>query len=238
MAVIRIIDFEGNGTEPPAEIIELGWCDLTKADDQCDWTIGEPQSRLYGLTAPMDPCARAVHHITPAELAGKPLFDPAAAIAEMASDGVTAVAAHCWDLYEGKWLGPVLTPKLWPLCTYKAALRVWPDAPSHGNGALRYWLEDQGVTAPDYALTQPAHRAGPDAYVTAHMLKALLDRATGREMIAWTREPALLPTCPIGDWRGRKWSDVDGGFLTWMINKPVEPDLVWNARREMDRRAA
>ena len=124
------------------------------------------------------------------------------------------------------------------ICTYKAALRAWPDAPSHSNGALRYWLEDQGLIAIDHTLTQPVHRAGPDAYVTAHILLALFNAGhTGLEMIAWTKEPRLLPTCPIGKFRGKPWSEVEAGFLGWMLRQPtMEPDLKWNAEREIARR--
>lgn len=87
----------------------------------------------------------------------------------------------------------------------------------------------------------PPHRAGPDAYVTAHILKALFAAgATGKDMVAWTKEPRVLPTCPIGaEWRGKKWADVDAGFLRWMLNQAgMEADLRWNAERELDRRAA
>ena len=56
-------------------------------------------------------------------------------------------------------------------------------------------------------------------------------------MIAWTQEPRLLPTCPIGKFRGQKWADVEAGFLNWMLNQPtMEEDLKWNARRELERR--
>jgi exodeoxyribonuclease X len=144
------------------------------------------------------------------------------------------VAAHNLE-HEAKFWGE---PSLPVLCTFKAAMRVWPAAPSFGNGALRYWLEDQGLTAPDHAQTMPPHRAGPDAYVTACTLAALLTQVTAKEMVAWTREPACWPTCPIGEWRGKPWAEVDAGFLRWMVNKPVEPDLVWNAKRELDRRHA
>ena len=105
---------------------------------------------------------------------------------------------------------------------------------------LRYWLEDQGLLSLDHETAMPPHRAGPDAYVTAHILKALFAAgATGKEMVAWTREPRLLPTCPIGKFRGKPWPEVEGGFLQWMLKQAdMEADLKWNANRELLRRAA
>lgn len=234
MSRLRVVDFETNGIAPPDAVIEVGLCDLLQIDD--GWEVGQPASTLFGCEK-LKPEVRAIHHISTAELTGRPLFDPVALVEESVGANVVALVAHNWS-FEGQWLSdPVVAGFVRTLCTYKAALRVWPDAPSHSNGALRYWLEDQGLIAPDPALCQPAHRAGPDAYVTAHILKALLAQTTGREMIAWTREPALLPRCPIGDpWRGKPWAEVDGGFLNWMVKKPVEPDLVWNAKRELERR--
>jgi exodeoxyribonuclease X len=234
MTVLRVIDFETNGFAPPAEVLELGVCDLT-ASPEGEWTVGLPRSELFSIGAPLDPQARATHHIRPEEIADKPPYLPSAAIAR----NVDALVAHNWS-FEGQWLTEAVLGAVHVLCTYKASLRVWPDAPSHSNGALRYWLEDQGLIAPAWSITQPAHRAGPDAYVTAWILKALLTRVTGREMIAWTKEPPLLPTCPIGEkWRGKKWSEVDGGFLTWMLRQQdMDAGLKWNARRELDRRIA
>lgn len=226
MTIIRVIDFETTGMEPPAEVCEVGFCDLNLDQRGVD----NPASWLCGVKA-MPPEVRAVHHIALAECNGRDPFDPA----KMVDGTVSALAAHNAE-FETKFFQPTLPV----ICTYKAALRVWPDAPSHSNGALRYWLEDQGKIAPDHALTQPAHRAGPDAYVTAHILLALFDTgATGRDMVAWTKEPRQLPTCPIGaEWRGKKWADVDGGFLRWMTNNAtMESDLKWNAQRELDRRA-
>ena len=86
---------------------------------------------------------------------------------------------------------------------------------------------------------EPAHRAGPDAYVTAHILKAILEAGvSSRDLVAWTKEPRVLPTCPIGaEWRGKPWAEVDAGFLNWMLkNATMEEDLKWNARRELERR--
>lgn len=232
MTIIRVIDFETTGTEPPAEVCEVGTCDL----DLENRRIHTPRTWMCGVDT-MPPEVRAVHHITLAECEGWNKFDAAVMFdgARNAHPDAAAIAAHNAE-FETKFFEPTKPV----ICTYKAALRVWPDAPSHSNGALRYWLEDQGKIAPDHPLTQPAHRAGPDAYVTAHILLALFDAgATGREMVAWTKEPRQLPTCPIGaEWRGKKWAEVDGGFLRWMTNNAtMEADFKWNAQRELDRRA-
>lgn len=226
MTIIRVIDFETTGTEPPeAEVCEVGVCDLHLEDRRID----TPRSWLCSVKA-MPPEVRAVHHISLAECLGNPPFEAGDMFREM---DVQALAAHNSE-FETKFFAAPLPV----ICTYKAALRVWPNAPSHSNGALRYWLEDQGKISPDQAMTQPAHRAGPDAYVTAHILLALFDAgATGREMVAWTKEPRLLPTCPLGKFRGKPWSEVEAGFLGWMLRQPtMEDDLKWNAQREIARR--
>lgn len=229
--VIRLIDFETTGMEPPAEVVEVGYCDLTQAGDV--WEVGEPVSWLCGV-AQMPPETRAVHHISLADVRDLTPFDPVSPLNNGAARP-TVIAAHNMD-FEAKFLGDHGLPAI---CTLKAALRVWPDAPAHSNGVLRYWLEDQGLLALDHDKAMPPHRAGPDAYVTAHILKALLRVATGREMVAWTREPRLLPTCPLGKFRGKPWPEVEDGFLGWMLRQPdMEADLKWNALRELDRRAA
>ncbi|MDO9471930.1 MAG: exonuclease domain-containing protein [Caulobacter sp.] len=230
--IIRVIDFETTGMEPPHEVCEVGYCDLIKTAD--GWAVDPPVSWLCGVRS-IPPEVRAIHHITMAEVAGLEPFDPAAFFGEEGGAAAAVIAAHNME-FEAKFLGAHAVPTL---CTYKAALRVWPEAPGHSNGVLRYWLEDQGLLSLDHHTAMPPHRAGPDAYVTAHILKALLTRATAREMVGWTREPRLLPTCPIGKFRGKPWSEVEAGFLNWMLGQPtMEADLKWNAQRELDRRAA
>ena len=224
MTTIRVIDFETTGAEPPAEVYEVGICDI----DAETRAISAPVSWLCGVSS-MPPEVRAVHHISLADCAGQPPFDEFRLPA-----GAAVIVAHNAD-FEKKFIRCTLPI----LCTYKEALRAWPDAPTHSNGGLRYWLEDQGLVSPDHDLTQPAHRAGPDAYVTAHILVALMNAGhTCREMIAWTKEPRLLPTCPIGKFRGKPWAEVEGGFLGWMLRQPdMDQDLKWNAEREIARRS-
>lgn len=227
MTIIRVIDFETTGTEPPeAEVCEVGTCDLHLERRE----IEMPATWMCGVKV-MPPEVCAVHHISMAECEGWDAFDPSAMFER--SNYADAIAAHNAEFETKFFTSPVPV-----ICTYKAALRVWPDAPSHSNGALRYWLEDAGKIAPSHGLTQPAHRAGPDAYTTAHILLALFDAgATGREMIAWAKEPRLLPKCPLGKFRGVPWPEVEAGFLGWMLRQEsMEEDLKWNARREIARR--
>lgn len=224
MTIVRVIDFETTGVEPPeAEVCEVGICDV----DVITRSI-QPWKSWLCEVSDMPPDVRAVHHISLADCTGKPVFHSG-----MLDADVWGYAAHNAD-FERKFFD---TSKPF-ICTYKAALRVWPDAPTHSNGGLRYWLEDQGLIRPDHDMTQPAHRAGPDSYVTAWLLVALLNAgATGAQMMAWTHEPKLLPRCTIGKFRGKPWPEVEGGFLGWMLRQPdMDADLKWNAEREIERR--
>jgi exodeoxyribonuclease X len=231
MPTIRVIDFETTGMEPPFEVCEVGYCDLLQTEG--GWAVTEePVSWLCGASE-MPPEVRAIHHIRLEEVIGEEPFDAAGLWTDAKTAGVSVMAAHNLE-FEAKFWGAPILPTL---CTYKAALRVWPEAPSHSNGALRYWLEDQDEVRPIHATTMPPHRAGPDAYVTAWLLKALLRRVTAAQMVAWTKEPRLLPTCPLGKFRGKRWGEVETGFLTWMLGQPtMEADLKWNAEQELERR--
>lgn len=225
MPKLRVIDFETTGLEPPeAVVIEVGQYDY-------DTETGEiTPFKTFMCGADRIPYDnRAIHHISPADIEGWDRFAP-----DMIDlDGVSAIVAHNAD-FELKFYQPSVPV----ICTYKAALRAWPGAASHSNSALRYMLEEKGIIAPVHALTQPPHRAHPDAYVTAHILRALFAKGiTGKEMVAWTKEPRLLPTCPLGKMRGKPWSEVEIGFLNWMLAQAtMEEDLKWNARREIERR--
>lgn len=235
MTTIRVIDMETTGMDAASSVIELGWSDYDVETMQ----VADPVSSLFHVDT-IPPESRAVHHIGLADIpATAQPFDVSADVFMPADTmAITFFAAHN-AAFERQFLGDLEHRRI--ICTYKAALRVWPDAPSHSNGALRYWLEDAGKISLDAVKAYPTHRAGPDAYITAHLLRALFEAgATGKDMVAWTRAPAVLPRCPIGTpWRGMKWAEVDFGFLKWMADKPdMEPDHRWNAQQEIDRRAS
>ncbi|MFL6864077.1 MAG: hypothetical protein ACJ8DZ_13870 [Allosphingosinicella sp.] len=229
--VIRVLDFEATGLHDGAEVCEVGYVDFTPRTHE----ISTGATYLCRVDS-MPPDTRAVHHIRLEELVGLPPYDRWCLYEDAARAGIYAFAAHTCSFEERFILGPI------PMfCTHKAALRVWPEAPAHGVFALLYWLEDAGLVSYDRARAFPPHRALPDAYATAVLLSAMFAAGmTGNDLRQWTAEPRVLPRVPIGNWRGRRWDEPDLGFLNWIIGKrysDMDPDIIWNAEREVERRA-
>lgn len=97
--------------------------------------------------------------------------------------------------------------------TYKCALVVWPEAPSHSNQVLRYWLDLDRSSGFDRAMAMPLHRALPDAYVTAHIFIRLLQERTIEEMVGISSRPALLRRIGFGKHKGLLFSEAPSDYL-------------------------
>lgn len=85
-----------------------------------------------------------------------------------------------------------------------------------------------------HELGLPAHRALPDAYVTAHHLRDMLNQASFQQLLAWSSEPALLPRVPSGPERGRRWDDIGNDALE-VLAQDRDPDVRFSARRALER---
>jgi len=230
---LRVIDIETTGMEPPAEIIEFGRVDVVSSGTGS--VIEPPMSRLYRPLLGIPPETMAVHHICEDDFdAGTPVCSPdRLRLAVWGGRSPDILVAHNCD-FERKFITAEITEALPWICTYKAALRVWPEAPKHSNQVLRYWL---GLKL-DKSLAMPPHRAAPDAWVTAALLNELLKKASIPDLIKWTSEPKLLPTVPKGKHSGMPWSEPPPDYLSWVISqKDMDPDIKWNAEQELARRA-
>lgn len=228
--MIRVVDFELTGHDDPEkpDIIEVGWCDLVET--KAGWESERPNSRLVRPTKPILVEAMAIHHLQDRDLMNAQARDAVLANV-LPGPEVVAMAAHSAETEQANW-PQVETP--W-ICTYKLSLRAFPDAPRHSLQVLRYYL---GLDLAD-TLAQPAHRGGPDAYVTAHLLARLL--ATGitvADAIQISAEPAILPRVTFGQHRGKRWRDMDTGFLYWVLDRDFHRDVLHTARKELDRREA
>lgn len=251
---IRIIDFESTALDPSSGggVCEIGWCDLSVdkrnlLGEPCAWKVGQPRSLLTNPGCPIPPETSAVHHLIDSDVALCDGWKDALryALTSPSPDGDTerlALAAHSAK-FERLWVdaaGPdYASPGIHWLCTYKLSMRLWPDAPTHSNMGLRYWRKPEGLRRD---LAMPAHRAGPDAYVTAFLLRELLEQAAQDQSMSfdqaveWSNQPVLETICQIGKQRGTKWADVDDGFLNWLIGKDFNEDVLFTAHYWLDKR--
>lgn len=174
------------------------------------------------------PDAKAVHHIQEHEVArGAPFCNPREAVVEKLlsfDSGSTAYVFHN-SAFDVGFLPELRERPL--ICTYRCALHVWPDAPSHKNTALMYWLG----TKPDPRLTVglAAHRALFDAAVTTSLLEHMLKSHTLDDLVALTQKPVLLTTVRFGKHKGEKWADVPRDYAQWALYRSdmaaENPDL-------------
>ena len=214
--LIRVIDFETTGLPPDSSVCEAAYVDIVGGALDSTW------HRLVQPTTEMTLEALATHHITPdeAKVNGIP-WEEAKAILEI-KDGI--YVAHNAD-FEKQFFNPEGSE--W-IDTWKVALRIWPDAPSHSNQVLRYFLNlEVGVRA------MPPHRALPDAWVTAHILDRALQKVTVNEMVHWSSEPAYLTKLTFGKHRGKRYSEVPRDYLEWLCRQDMDASVLAAARRTL-----
>lgn len=232
---VRVIDLETTGQGfADGGVVEIGWQDVAPGGD--GWALrGGPGARLVQPGNPISPATSAIHHIVDEDVADAPLWPDMApeVLRAMPGPAPLALAAHRAS-FEQRWCRPALSGAARWICTYKCALRIWPDAPTHSNQGLRYWRRPAGL---DRGVGLPAHRAGPDAYVTAHHLRDMLAVADLQQLLAWSDEPALLVKVPFGPWRGRRWRELDDAALAdAAAGAGGNADMAFTARKERERR--
>lgn len=218
--IFRAIDLETTGfideTTGPAGMMEIGWCDLVDGQP-----IGYHAGNLVDCGIPCSIEARAVHHISDEMCAGEMRPDDAALT--LATGEHEFFSAHNID-FEKKFFGG--GERKW-ICTYKAGLRVWSNAPGHKLHELRYYLDLDAEPDFNRKLADPPHRAPPDAYVCAHLLRRLIKDAAAanidiERLVKWSAGPALIYMCFMPKHKNKPWSTVvheDRPYLLWIYDK-------------------
>lgn len=232
--IIRVIDLETTGEAPPVHgVCEIGWQDVALGSDG-RWEIhGEGGARLVNPGRPIPPLTQTIHHILDEQVADAPFWhDVARAVLDPYPKRV-ALTAHR-SIYEEKFCSPALTRNAPWICTWKCALRLWPDSPTFSNQMLRYWRKPEGLI---HERGLPAHRAFPDAYVTAFHLRDMLNAVGIEQLLAWSRVPGLLPRVRQGPDRGKEWSEASDETIATMLEDRDE-DVRFTAETERARRRA
>ncbi len=119
----RIVDLETTGTAPNDAVVEIGAVDLVGGEIIL---IG---SDLVPPPAPIPPQASAIHQITDDDVSRCPRLEEVLPF-YMDTDRraeVDVFVAHHWA-FGAQWLGIHLQGRP-AICTYKAVLRLWPEAP-------------------------------------------------------------------------------------------------------------
>lgn len=229
--LIRVVDTETTGIDDPAEMVEIGWTDVRLFPD--GWQIERgPESGIINPGIPITFPAMAVHHLTDDDVRFG--ADPDLIRQEITA-GSDIICSHNW-VFDSRFLRTQLPY----ICTLKCARTIWPDLQSYTNASIRYEL---GLCLGD-ERTQPSHRAGPDTWVTAHILLKLLETHTVEQLLDISKNPVLLGTCYLKAHKGKRWSEVPSDYLDWIVNKsdmrcdPKSEDIVHTARYWLKRRAS
>ncbi len=237
MSFLRVVDLETTGnSHTDGGVVEIGWQDVGQ-DGGGRWMLkGGPQAMLIDPVNPISAATSAIHHIIDEDVAGAPHWQAAAGDILRAAPGPApmALVAHR-AAFEQRWCTRALTGGLPWICTWKGALRVWPEAPGHSNQGLRYWRRPAGL---DRDVGLPAHRAGPDAYVTAFHVRDMLAAVSPETLIAWSAQPALLARVPYGRLRGRRFRDLaDEDLAALAAGERPDGDLAFTVAQERARRS-
>ncbi|MDM9627587.1 DNA polymerase III subunit epsilon [Rhizobium sp. S152] len=179
---------------------------------------------------PISPETMAVHHILDEQVAAARFWKEVASSVLRPEGGVLALAAHR-AAFEQRYCTPRFTGAAW-ICSWKCALRVWPHLSRFSNQMLRYQRMPKGLV---HSVGLPAHRAMPDAYVTAHHLRELLNETNFEQLMAWSSEPGLLPRVPSGAERGKTWDRLDTTVLK-VFAGDRDADVRFSAEYELRRR--
>jgi exodeoxyribonuclease X len=226
---VRVIDLEtaGNGAN---DVCEIGWQDVD-LDDNNRWIVTEERgAHFVNPGRPISPETMAVHHILDEQVVDAPYWKDVAPGVLRPDGGITALAAHR-AAFEQRYCTPRLSGGSPWICTWKCALRVWPELSRFSNQMLRYQRRPKGLV---HEIGLPAHRGMPDAYVTAHHLRDLLNTVSIEQLLQWSTEPGLLPRVPSGPHRGKSWDQLGANALLDCLGDR-NADIRFSAQTEMAR---
>lgn len=213
--ILQCIDVESTGIPAEGEvhgIMEVGRCQVE------DGQISRPESKLVDCGIPVTIGARATHHISDEMVAGE--IDPTRACMWLMEGEREYFVAHNTD-FDKKFFGGGEVP--W-ICSYKTALRLWPEAPGHKLMELRYFLKLDESDDFNPKFADPPHRAAADVYVCAHLMRRILVEAEAQKvdvarLVKWSSGPALLYVCFMKKYKGTPWKDVPKDYLDWILTK-------------------
>lgn len=238
--LIRTFDFECTGLPQegkPTAIIQIGFTDvhvdgaLIKVDRKTTEFLVNPFRANPSLV--IETGAKATHHLIESDF-DEVTMSPDQGLRMLSGEPgeVDAFACHNRE-HDGHYFGGGGRPII---CTLRVARVVWPEAERHSNQFLRYFLD----LPVDRERATPAHGAGPDSYVTAVLLAAIIAQGpTLSEMIDMTNGPRLVDVIPFGKHKGERFEDIPTKYLQFLHkDKPRDRDIRFTIEHHLDERGA
>lgn len=232
MNELIVTDIETTGLSGVNDhIVEIAWASvmLTESGAYC-----EPiRSTLVKPPISIPPNLSAIHHITDSDVMDHPTISEIALNLLPQFEGKIMVAHNA--KFEKGFMVPRLTGDARWICTWKCGVKAWPEAPSHANVALGYYLGILKGRNGDY---HAAHTAAYDVGVTAQILVRLLNRYSVDELLAISGEELVISTIPFGKYKGAQFKDVPKHYLQWLTTEAtgIREDVLHAAKLEIDRR--
>lgn len=229
----RVVDFETTGFPsadgPPVGICEVGYTDLSI--DHGLAVIHRPISFLVNPGLPIPSEARAVHHLSNDDVADAINPERALATLMIGMQPGDVFAAHNAGFERSLFTGGAFP---W-VCTMQCSKHLIDDAPNYQNQTLRYHLGlDADLEWPELAM--PPHRAGPDSYITAHLLNYLTEGNSPAQLVQLTNTMVLQKKVGFGKHFGKLWSEMDIGFLEWVLERDFDAETKNTCRHWLQRK--
>lgn len=236
MTDVVVVDCETTGLDPATDrVVEIAAVALHLSESGV-WSAGEHYQSLVDPGRDVPAVSSAIHHLTAEDLRGAPALDLAlAGMAEKLdlSPGPIVFAAHNVK-FDWSFLGKYLaTPSARTVCTHRCALHLVPEAPAHGNQALRYHL---GLR-PRLPERLHPHRALYDAIVTAETLVYMLGDHSVDELVDLSEKPVLLRALRFGKYAGVPSEQVPADYYRWILRSGGFDEDVEHTARHYQRRS-
>jgi exodeoxyribonuclease X len=225
---VRVIDIETTGVDPATDaVIEIASVDLVKGGG-----IGNPMQTFVLPGRPIPATASAVHHILDVDVQGAPSL--AEAIERFR--GADAYVAHNAEFEKSFLAANGISYMPW-VCTFKCALRAWPEFEAHNNQFLRYQL---GLVAPFGIAREEIspHRAASDVVVTAAIFETLSGLCSWADLLAWSSEPAFYTRLHFGKHRGQRYDAVPRDYLDWILRSDLDEGVKFSAKHWLEKVAS
>lgn len=236
MTRVLVADVETSGLDPAkgAGVVELAGLIVDVMDGEL--FIGDDFQTLVNPGHTIPPETSCVHHIVDAHVADAPDLSQACVMMREKLGEWDYVTGHNAVGFDKKFL-PDLHDRPWS-CTLKGA-RTYLTFPKYSNQYLRYAIP-LNVTFPEHCDGM-AHRALADCYVTAELLRHLLNHCTLEQLASVSSRPVLKKgKVGFGKHADMNWPDLPRSYLSWMLSctgeKGFDEDTTHSAKYYLSRK--